>query len=139
MDSPRPATRKKARRKESPWTAVLRRGAGLSGIAVAAVATLGALRMSHPLRFAPAPFAAVLGAPHSIGAKASRNAFGTSQGVALREALPADTLEFPLEVSGDPSSLAYRWVAVGQEEEPDTNPVQPLAGSTVIAPVAPGV
>jgi uncharacterized protein YcbK (DUF882 family) len=139
MDNPRAATKRKVRRKESPWSAIVRRGAGLSGIAVAAVATLGALRMSHPLRFAPAPFAAVLGEPHMIGAKASRNAFGTSQGVALREALPSDTLEFPLEVSGDPSSLAYRWVPVGREEQPDTNPVQPLSGSTVVAPQSPGV
>jgi uncharacterized protein YcbK (DUF882 family) len=140
MDSPRQgqSPKRKARRKESPWAAVFRRGAGLSGILVAAVATLGALRMSHPLRFAPAPFAAVLGAPHSIGAKASRNAFGTSQGVALREAMPADTLEFPLEVSGDPSSLAYRWIPVGHDESDDTSSVQPLAGSTVVVPQAPG-
>src|SRR5512140_1665494 len=127
-------------RKESGWVRLFRRGVGLSTIGVAAVATLGALRMSHPLRFAPAPFAAVLGAPRSIGAKASQNAFGTSQGVALREAMPADTLEFPLEVSGDPSSLAYRWVAVGREDVPgDTTPVTPLAGSVVVAPQTPGV
>ena len=121
-------------------TTVFRRGMGVGTIGLAAVATLGALRMSRPLRFAPAPFAAVLGAAPSLGAKASRNAFGMSQGVALREAMPADTLEFPLEVSGDPSALAYRWVPVGRERpSEDSAQAQPLAGSMVVAPETPGV
>ena len=65
---------------------------------VCGLATLGALQFVGPLRFAPAPFAAVLGGePPTLGAKASRNAFGPSMGVALREAMPAESLEFPLE------------------------------------------
>jgi len=113
---------------------------GISTVAVAALATLGALRMSHPLRFAPAPFAAVLGPPSPLGAKASRDGFGLSEGVSLREAMPADTLEFPLEVSADPTELAYRWVPVGREGSPeDSGRAQPLAGSSVVAPEVPGV
>jgi uncharacterized protein YcbK (DUF882 family) len=140
MDSSRQPNARRAARKQGRLATALRRGVGIGTIVVAAVATLGALRMSHPLRFAPAPFAAVLGAPSPLGAKASRNAFGMSEGVALREAMPADTLDFPLEVSVDPSELAYRWVPVGREESPDdSGHAQPLAGSTVVAPETPGV
>jgi len=139
-DSSRQSATRKAIRKPGRLAATLRRGVGIVVIGAAAVAMLGALRVSRPLRFTAAPFAAILGVPSSLGAKASRNAFGMSQGVALREAMPADTLEFPLEVSGDPSELAYRWVAVGREDpRPDSARVQPLAGSQVVAPETPGV
>ncbi|HEY6220284.1 MAG TPA: hypothetical protein VIV65_09500 [Gemmatimonadaceae bacterium] len=111
----------------------------MSTLAVAAIAILGALRVAQPLRFAPAPFAAVLGAPRSLGAKASRNAFGTSQGVSLFESMPSDTMQFPLEVAGDPSALAYRWVPVSNDDARDTTSIQPLAGSTVVTPTDPGV
>src|SRR3954452_20713464 len=104
MDRHRQLTARKANQKGKGWAVALRRGLGISTIGVAAVATLGALRMSHPLKYTPAPFAAMLGAPHTLGAKASRNAFGMSQVVSLFEAMPADTLQFPLEVAGDPSS-----------------------------------
>jgi hypothetical protein len=46
----------------------------------------------------------------SVGA--SLNAFGNSGQVKLRFALPGDDVEFPLEVSGDPSQLTYEWVAL---------------------------
>lgn len=139
MDNAGQLTRRKKARKQTRLATALRRGLGISTIAVAAVATLGALRMSHPLRFAPAPFAKVLGAPPSLGAKASRNAFGVSQGVALREAMPADTLQFPFEVN-DPSGLAYRWVPVGRENSPDdSTEALPLLDSMVVAPETPGV
>jgi uncharacterized protein YcbK (DUF882 family) len=93
----------------------------------------------EPLKFAPAPFAAVLGrAEPTLGAKASPNAFGVSMGVALREAMPAESLEFPLQVATDPEELEYRWVPVGREAA-DTVSARPLEGSTVIAPEAPGV
>lgn len=139
MDRHRQLTARKANRKGNGWAVALRRGLGISTIGVAAVATLGALRMSHPLKYTPAPFAAMLGAPHTLGAKASRNAFGMSQGVSLFEAMPADTLQFPLEVAGDPSSLEYRWIPVGRDGSDDTTPTLPLAGSTVVAPQRPGV
>jgi uncharacterized protein YcbK (DUF882 family) len=92
-----------------------------------------------PLKFAPAPFASVLGRSEpTLGARASRNAFGVSMGVALREAMPAESLDFPLEVSSDPEELEYRWVPVGRTNA-DTVSTRPLEGSTVVAPEAPGV
>lgn len=140
MDNSRTPTRKPVRRKGSRFGPAFRRSVGLGTALVCGLATLGALQFMGPLRFAPAPFAAVLGGePPTLGAKASRNAFGTSMGVALREAMPAESLEFPLEVSGDPSELEYRWVPVGRDESADSIEAQPLEGSTVVAPVIPGV
>jgi uncharacterized protein YcbK (DUF882 family) len=73
--------------------------------------------------------------------KASRNAFGLSQEVTLRMALPGDSLEFPLEVSGDPSKLTYRWVAVGPARNAPADSVAsvPLAGAFVVVPSRPGL
>jgi uncharacterized protein YcbK (DUF882 family) len=106
---------------------------------VCGLATLGALQFMGPLKFAPAPFASVLGRSEpTLGARASRNAFGVSMGVALREAMPAESLDFPLEVSSDPEELEYRWVPVGRTNA-DTVSTRPLEGSTVVAPEAPGV
>jgi uncharacterized protein YcbK (DUF882 family) len=139
MDRQRHLAARKGMRKENGWAVALRRFLGVSTLGVAAVATLGALRMSHPLKYASAPFAAVLGVSHTIGAKASRNAFGMSQGVSLFEAMPADTLQFPLEVAGDPSSLEYRWIPVGRDHTDDTTSTLPLEGSTVVAPQRPGI
>ena len=39
------------------------------------------------------------------------NAFGASQEVRVSFALPGSDVEFPIEVSGDPSALTYEWVA----------------------------
>src|SRR5947207_3115195 len=46
----------------------------------------------------------------SLRAVPSLNAFGASREVKLRLALPGETVEFPIEVSGDPSALSYTWV-----------------------------
>ena len=106
---------------------------------ICGVATLGALQFMGPLKFAPAPFASVLGRSEpTLGAKASRNGFGVSMGVALREAMPAESLDFPVEVSADPEDLEYRWVPVGRGAA-DTVANRPLEGSTVVAPESPGV
>jgi uncharacterized protein YcbK (DUF882 family) len=139
MDNSRKPTGKPGRRK-SRYGPAVRRTVGVSTALVCGLATLGALQFMGPLRYAPAPFAAVLGgSPPSLGAKASPNGFGVSMGVALREAMPAEALEFPLQVSGDPSELEYRWVPVGRDEAADSIESQPLEGSTVIAPRTPGV
>jgi uncharacterized protein YcbK (DUF882 family) len=131
---------KKTARRKSRFGHGVRRLVGVGTAVVCGAATLGALQFLGPLHYAPAPFAAVLGTAFpTIGAKASRNAFGVSQGVALREAMPAESLEFPLEVSTDPSSLEYRWVSVAGEHAVDSMPAVPLEGSTVVAPEKPGV
>lgn len=140
MATPRKRTGKSARRKPSRFSPAFRRSVGVGTALICGLATLGALQFMGPLRFAPAPFASVLGAtPPTLGAKASRNAFGTSKGVTFREAMPAESLDFPLEVAGDPTELAYRWVHVGTDEAADTSEAQPLDGSIVVAPETPGV
>lgn len=132
-----PASKRK--KKQSRFSPPLRRAVGLATALVCGLATLGALQFMGPLRFAPAPFASVLGrAEPTLGARASRNGFGVSMGVALREAMPAESLDFPIEVSNDPEDLAYRWVPVGHGTA-DTVASRPLEGSVVVAPEAPGV
>jgi uncharacterized protein YcbK (DUF882 family) len=139
MDSPRTPNRSARRRKPSRFGQPIRRAVGVGTALICGLATLGALQFMGPLKFAPAPFASVLGVSEpTLGARASRDAFGVSMGVALREAMPAESLDFPLVVSSDPEELEYRWVPVGQAR-PDTVAARPLEGSTVVAPEAPGV
>jgi hypothetical protein len=106
----------------------------LSAVAI----VIGAAQFVRPGQAAPlAPFAAVtrvMNAPLTAGA--SKNAFGTSREVRVRFAMPQDAVEFPLEVSGDPVSLAYQWVPVR-----DTLAVteeRPVNGASFIAPAQPG-
>jgi uncharacterized protein YcbK (DUF882 family) len=139
MDTPRTPNRTAGRRKGSRYGQPVRRAVGVATALICGFATLGALQFIGPLKFAPAPFAAVLGRPDpTLGARASRNAFGVSMGVALREAMPAESLDFPLEVSSDPEELEYRWVPVARGGV-DTVSARPLDGSVVVAPDAPGV
>ncbi|MEO5568010.1 MAG: D-Ala-D-Ala carboxypeptidase family metallohydrolase [Gemmatimonadaceae bacterium] len=139
MATQRTPTRTAKRKKRSRFGQPVRRAVGVGTALVCGLATLGALQFMGPLKFAPAPFAAVLGGVEpTLGARASKNAFGASMGVALREAMPAESLEFPLDVSSDPEDLEYRWVPVGRSSA-DTVATRPLEGSTVVAPEAPGV
>lgn len=127
------------KKKRSRFGKPVRRAVGIGSALVCGLATLGALQFVGPLSFAPAPFASVLGrAEPTLGARASKNAFGVSMGVALREAMPEDSLEFPLDVASDPEGLEYRWVPVGRASA-DTVSARPLEGSTVVAPGIPGV
>ena len=128
-------TRKRKHRFGKP----IRGAVGVATALICGLATLGALQFVGPLKFAPAPFASVLGRSEpTLGAKASADAFGVSMGVALREAMPRQSLEFPLEVSTDPEDLEYRWVPVARHIA-DTIAKRPLEGSTVVAPDLPGV
>ena len=127
------------RKKKSRFSRPVRGAVGVATALICGLATLGALQFMGPLKFAPAPFASVLGRSEpTLGAKASADAFGVSMGVALREAMPRQELEFPLQVSTDPESLEYRWVPVTRNIA-DTVAARPLEGSTVVAPEAPGV
>jgi uncharacterized protein YcbK (DUF882 family) len=140
MVTPRTPNRAPRRKRKSRFGQPARGAVGVVTALVCGLATLGALQFMGPLKFAPAPFAAVLGAraQPTLGAKASANAFGVSMGVALREALPAEQLEFPIEVTSDPEQLAYRWVPVTRAVA-DTVASRPLEGSIVVAPTEPGV
>jgi uncharacterized protein YcbK (DUF882 family) len=69
-------------------------------------------------------------------ARPSINAFGKSGEVRVRLALPGQLVEYPLEVAGDPSSLAYQWVRSADHLPVDS--VRLLSGASVLAPQEPG-
>ena len=101
-------------------------------------------RFARPGRAAPiAPFALI--ATHTatsggdigpFSADASRNAFGASRQVRFRFAMPDAELEFPIDVSGDPSALSYEWVRE-RDSLTATDP-QPVNGARFTAPAQPG-
>src|SRR5687768_16874497 len=100
------------------------------------LATLGALHVKNPnAAFGSKRFGTFLsrGLPVALP---SPNAFGTSGGVLLKFAMPGAALEYPLDVHGDPTSLAYSWVRVGDSSVTET--ARPLAGAQVIVPAKPG-
>jgi len=115
----------------------LPRGAAVAragSILVLAIAALGAIRFSHSVRSAPlGPFAAVTG---RLNAGASLNAFGPSREVRVRFSLPANEVEFPLEVGGDPSALSYEWVTA--HDSSATEAPRPINGPGFVAPAKPG-
>src|SRR5918999_6559255 len=69
-------------------------------------------------------------------AEASRDAFGRSGEVRMRFSLPGATLEFPLAVGGDPRTLKYEWLRLGDTTAADSS--QSLRGANVVAPRRPG-
>ncbi len=82
------------------------------------------------------PFAR-LAASGVAGASASPNAFGASGELKLRFALPGDDVEFPIQVGGDPASLAYEWIPAS-----DTTPTSAprrVSGAYLTAPDSAGL
>ena len=55
----------------------------------------------------------------------------------LRVVLPGERVEYPLEVEGDPSKLAYSWVRTGGDSL--ASAPLPLGGAELIAPSEPGM
>jgi hypothetical protein len=97
------------------------------------LAALGVVEFYRPASPAPtAPFAAIA----RLKAGPSLDAFGASHAVRLRFALPGDNVEFPIQVSGDPSSLAYEWVE--SRDSVSDAALRPINGSTFVAPSKPG-
>lgn len=96
-----------------------------------AIAALCVVRFYEPTPAATEPFARV-----GLAAGPSINAFGRSREVRLRFALPGTALEFPLEVSGDPSSLSYEWVPTRDSVAPE--PSRLVNGAAFVAPSKPG-
>jgi hypothetical protein len=92
------------------------------------LAAVGVIRF-YPAESAPlAPFASV----SRMSAGASLTAFGKSREVRLHFTLPGQAIEFPLEVSGDPSDLSYEW-----ESTRDSSVIEParlVTGPTFVAP-----
>jgi hypothetical protein len=97
---------------------------------------VGALQFIQPLPgFASKPFGTFLSRSLPIAAP-SATAFGASGGVLLKFAMPGQSVQYPLDVHGDPSELAYTWVRVGDTATSESS--LPLAGANVQAPTTPG-
>lgn len=65
-------------------------------------------------------------------AQPSASAFGESGEVKLTFAMPSQEISYPLEVHGDPTSLQYAWLRVG-DSVPYTR-ARPLTGARVFVP-----
>lgn len=103
---------------------------------ILSAAVLGSVQFVSATTAAPTePFAA-LAAGARIGAGASLNAFGASREVRLRFALPGEEVEFPLEVSGDPSNLTYEWVPA--RDTVAAVEARPVNGAAFVTPSLPG-
>lgn len=82
-------------------------------------------------------------AREALLARPSLNAFGVSQQVRVRFALPGAAVEFPLEVVGEPAALDYAWVSVDDAENPDSaadssDVMRRMVDSDFVAPTQPG-
>lgn len=106
-------------------------------LALFLAASLGALQFIRPLPgFATKPFGTFLS--RSLpAASPSATAFGASGEVLLKFAMPGQSVEYPLDVHGDPTALAYTWVRVGDTASAVEAP-RPLLGARVQVPVRAG-
>ena len=92
-------------------------------------AALGVVQFRHPTHRAPlAPFANV----GRLSAAPSLDAFGASRELKLRFALPGRSIEFPLEVTGDPSALSYQWIPL--RDSSAAEPIQSVSGAEFVVP-----
>lgn len=126
MEGSKPASRRPKRRRD----ALVSMGAFL-------VAALGVVQFQNPPAFLTRPFerAPVVQA-RLPQVSISPTAFGKSGEVRVRMAMPGDSVEYPLEVQGDPTALAYQWVSVLDTVPADS--VRPLDGARIAAPARPG-
>lgn len=101
-----------------------------------AVAVMGAFQFHTPGEaFGKRPFGSF--SSRSMPAAApSAVAYGPSGGVLLRFAMPGESVEYPLDVHGDPTALAYTWVRVGDTLATQTPRL--LVGARVLAPARAG-
>jgi uncharacterized protein YcbK (DUF882 family) len=100
------------------------------------VATMGAVQFRSSIApFAVKPFGKFL-AEALPAVTPSATAFGASGGVLLRFAMPGERIRYPLDVHGDPTSLHYDWVRLG--ETVATGAPRALLGAEVQAPVKAG-
>lgn len=133
MDSTLPG-----RRLESPDEPSYRhkRPATIVTIGLIIIATLGAIQFRHPVpSFEMKPFGTFL--THALPfAAPSATAFGESGEVLLKFALPGQSIEYPLDVHGDPTALGYSWVRNGDTASVEST--RPLNGADVRVPASPG-
>jgi uncharacterized protein YcbK (DUF882 family) len=126
-----------AEERRAPRPAVRHRHAGWL-TAVALASALGAvIQYRQPSSALLAKPFEQLVASRALPVTPSADAYGRSGEVKLRVALPSQTVEYPLEVAGDPSGLQYSWVRTGGDSLAEL-PRQ-LAGANLVAPSAPGM
>jgi hypothetical protein len=117
-----------------------RRTPRLASLVIFGAAALGVIQFYDPPRHLVESHGALALEDRGPLALASRNAFGRSGEVRVLFALPGDSVEYPVEVRGDPGELAYVWVPFGDSSVGATVPeetVRPLE-SPLAAPAAPG-
>src|SRR3954468_19249577 len=103
---------------------------------VIVAAALGIVQFYRPASPAPTePFAAIARA-RGLFAGASLNAFGASREVRLSFALPGSLVEFPLEVSGDVTALAYEWISV--DDSTRGSGLHAVSGAAFVTPTTAG-
>lgn len=111
----------------------VKRPVNLATLGVFVAAAAAAVHLNTPLEPAPTqPFAPFLAKGSLPYVRASANAFGISGAVKVRFALPGQPLEYPLAVEGDPSTLSYAWVRLGEKDV--ASDALPLVGAEVTAP-----
>ena len=126
MEESKPASRRQVRRRDA-----------LISLAAFFVAATGVVHFQNPPAFLTRPFERtpiVRAQPPLVSI--SPTAFGRSGEVRVRMALPGDSVEYPLEVHGDPTELAYQWVSVLDTMPADS--VRPFDGARIPAPDRPG-
>ena len=115
---------------------VRRDRAGWLTVAAFASAALAVIELHQPAQsLLKKPFETLAVAQMDVAPSA--DAFGTSGDVKLRVVLPGERVEYPLEVEGDPSKLAYSWVRTGGDSL--ASAPLPLGGAELIAPSEPGM
>ena len=112
-----------------------KRPALIATLGLIVIATLGALQFKAPDAFERKPFAAFLSRRVPMAAP-SATAYGESGGVLFKFALPGASIQYPLNVHGDPQSLGYSWVRIG--DSAIVQPPQSFRGADVNVPSAAG-
>ncbi len=91
---------------------------------------------SPPSSLLTGPFGRVNADTGIPSARPAPDAYGKSGGVTMRFSMPGDTIQFPLEIFGDPTSLMYQWVRFTDMSPVDS--LRPLHGAEVHVPMEPG-
>lgn len=127
-------------RRKSPLRAPRRRRSNaresVATLVLFVVAAVGVIQFHHERSAGTTPFAGFLKPRATIVASPSNDAYGTSGEVKVRFTLPGETLEYPLQIQGDPAGLTYTWVRVGDSVA--VAPPRPLAGAILDGPSRPG-
>src|SRR5687768_18558599 len=127
-------------RRKSPNRAPSRRRSNaresVATLVLFVVASVGVIQFHHERSAGTTPFAGFLKSRPPIVATPSMDAYGTSGEVKVRFVLPGETLEYPLQIQGDPAGLTYTWVRFGDSVA--TAPPKPLAGAILDGPAKPG-